>query len=314
MTTLEVSVSDRATAFVAGVQHFNNYGEELVEVRVIADDELAPCGNDRFVAPEGEDWDRFGLLLRTHRIVVLLGDAGTGRHTAALWQLLGCSPREALHELEPTWSRPQRRLLPPAEAGHGYVLDLFNATEEPAEDFGKGLLSWVRESEAFLVVLVTGRVWAGPWTQPLKHLLVSLPSPDARDLIERQLDTLSLDDRVHLLDEEPLAKIFGSAPRAEDAARLAEIIRKSTILKVEDIADEYSGWKGWLEEKFPKPLGTRTLFWSAALCDGGRTMSILQLSEALRVELGEDRSPGGCSGRRHRFGASGGGPHCPAWG
>ncbi|MEU0486142.1 hypothetical protein ABZ260_44135 [Streptosporangium sp. NPDC006013] len=291
MTTLEVSVSDRATAFVAGVQHFNNYGEELVEVRAITDDELVVCDDDRFVAPDGEEWDRFDLLLRTHRVVVLLGDVGTGRHTAALRQLLDCSPREALHELEPTWARPQRRLLPPAEVGHGYVLDLSNATEEPAEEFGKGLRSWVRENEAFLVVLVTGRVWAGPWTQHLQHLLVPLPSPDARDLVERQLDAFGLDDRVHLLDEEPLAKIFDSSPRAEDAARLAEIIRKSTSLKAEDIADEYSGWETWLEKKFPRPLGTRTLLWSAALCDGGRTLSILQMSEALRVKLGENRGP-----------------------
>ncbi|MEV1246925.1 hypothetical protein ACIBO2_09465 [Nonomuraea sp. NPDC050022] len=291
MTTLEVSVSDTATAFVAGVQHFNNYGEDLVEVRAITDGELAVCGDDRFVAPDSEEWDRFGPLLREHHVVVLLGDAGTGRHTAALRQLLDRSPREKLHELEPTWSRPQRRLLPPAEAGHGYVLDLSNATEEPAEDFGKGLLSWPRESAAFIVVLVTGRVWAGPWTQHLKHLLVPLPSPDAHDLVEQQLVAFGLKDRAHLLDEEPLAKIFGSSPRAEDAARLAEIIGKSTSLKAEDIADEYSGWESWLEKKFPRPLGTRTLLWSAALCDGGRTLSILQMSEALRVKLGDNRGP-----------------------
>ncbi|MET8989367.1 hypothetical protein ABZW49_28290 [Nonomuraea wenchangensis] len=291
MTTLEVSVSDTATAFVAGVQHFNNYGEELVEVRAITDDELAVCGDDRFAAPDSEEWDRFGPTLREHHVVVLLGDTGTGRHTAALRQLLDRSPRKALHELEPTWSRPQRRLLPPSEAGHGYVLDLSNATEEPAEEFGKGLLSWARESEAFLVVLVTGRVWAGPWTQHLKHLLVPLSSPDARNLVERQLDAFGLDDRAHLLDEEPLAKIFGSSPRAEDAARLAEIIRTCTNLKAKDIADEYSGWEGWLEKEFPGPLGTRTLLWSAALCDGGRTLSILQMSEALRVKLGESRGP-----------------------
>ncbi|MFI7640544.1 hypothetical protein [Nonomuraea sp. NPDC049400] len=291
MTTPTVFVNGSAVAFVAGTQNFNNFGDDLVEVRPMTPEELLVCDESRFVAPQSEEWTQCGRVLREHNVLVLLGDAGTGRHTAALRQLLNHCEPERIHELECTWTQPQRRFLPPAEAGKGYIIDLSDTTKEPSEEFGKGLLSWAKESKALLVVLVTGDVWTGRWTNHLRDQLVPLPSPNARRLVERQLTALGAGNRTFLLDHEVLAPIWASCPRAEDASRLADIIRKSASLKAEDIAAEYGGWEAWLDTKFPKRLGSRTLLWSAALCNGGRRLSILQMSEALRRKLGEDRGP-----------------------
>ncbi|MEV0346984.1 hypothetical protein AB0H88_14565 [Nonomuraea sp. NPDC050680] len=290
MTTLAVAVNGSAVAFVAETQTFN-YGDDLVEVRPITPEEFLVCDESRFVAPEGEEWIRCDRVLREHKVLVLRGDAGTGRHTAALRQLLNHVKPERIHELEPTWTQPQRRFLPPAVAGHGYIIDLSDTAKEPSEDFGKALLSWPKEGQALLVVLVTGDIWAGQWTHQLRDQLVSLPSPNARRLVARQLNARGASNRTFLLSHEALAPIWTSSPRAEDASRLAEIIRKSSSLNVGDIAAEYGGWEAWLDKKFPAQLGSRTLLWSAALCDGGRRLSILQMSEALRRKLGEDRGP-----------------------
>jgi hypothetical protein len=65
-----------------------------------------------------------------------------------------------------------------------------------------------------------------------------------------------------------------------------------SIAWLEEIAGEYQGWREWIDKTLPeKKFGARALMWAAAFCDGGQRKSVLQMSEALRRLLHEDRGP-----------------------
>jgi hypothetical protein len=98
--------------------------------------------------------------------------------------------------------------------------------------------------------------------------------------------------RTAILDNPAFENIWKSAPKAEDARRLARLIFEGTDRSPEEIADEYQGWREWIDKTLPdKKFGTRALMWAAAFCDGGQRKSVLLMSEDLRRRLHEDRGP-----------------------
>jgi hypothetical protein len=98
--------------------------------------------------------------------------------------------------------------------------------------------------------------------------------------------------RTAILDNPAFENIWKSAPNAEDTHRLAHLIFERTDRSPEEIANEYQGWREWIDKILPdKEFGTRTLMWAAAFCDGGQRRSVLRMSEELRQQLDEDRGP-----------------------
>ena len=286
-----VHVPDQGTAFVAQTQVFY-YGEDFVEVSVVPEADMAPCAEGRFVPPGGE-WPGAVGKLGHFGALIVTGERGIGRRTAALRLLSGFSADGPLYELVPTWKRPSPSILPPPP-GVRCLLDMSEPTERPpSADFGKKLLDWAREKRLVLVVIATDETGADRWADSAGNAVIRLQSPDARALATRELRlTATAEARTATLDDPSFTSIWLSAPKAADTRRLVELIAEEPFRRPQQIIDEYQGWRQWIEETLSeKKIGSRTLMWAAAFCDDGQRGSLLRMSEDLRRKLKEDRSP-----------------------
>jgi hypothetical protein len=286
-----VNVRDYAVAYVAKTQVFN-FGEDFVEVSLVPDADLAACAEGRFVRPGGQ-WQGAAGKLEAIGALIVTGERGSGRRTAALRLLDDVSAAGPIYELVPTWKRPNVHVLPPPPAAR-CLLDLSEPATEPAPaDFGKRLLDWARERHLCLVVIAADETGASRWAGSAGNAVIRLQSPDARELVASEFRRSGAwEPRIATLEDPAFEKIWKSAPKAEDARRLARLIIGGTGRSPEEIADEYRGWREWISQTLPgKPFGTRALMWAAAFCDRGQRRSVLQMSEDLRRRLGEDRGP-----------------------
>jgi hypothetical protein len=286
-----IHVDDGAVAFIAETQVFYN-GEDFVEVSAISDADLRACAAGRFVTPRGQ-WHDADRKLGAFGGLIVIGERGSGRRTAALRLLNQVSVDGPIYELVPTWKRPGIRVLPDPP-GRRCLLDMSEPTIEPASsDFGKRLLDWAREKEIRLVVIAADETRAQRWAESAGGADIRLGSPDARALVDRELRMSSAgESQIAVLDHPAFASIWESEPKVEDALRLVQLILARDDRTPEDIASEYQGWRKWIEDTLsPKELGTRTLMWAAAFCDGGQRRSVLRMSEDLRRLLGDPRTP-----------------------
>lgn len=285
------NLADHATAFVARTQVFYN-GEDFVEVSEVSEADLAACADDRFVQPGGQ-WpgaegklDHFGALIVT-------GERGTGRRTAALRLLSKINADGPIYELVPTWSRPNIRILPPPPGGR-CLLDMSEPTEKPPSDeFGKRLVEWAQGEGICLVVITTDEAAASNWVAEAEDAAIQVRSPNARDLAIRELRlTTAGEQRISILSDPAFDGIWQSHPRVVDTLRLVSLIGQEPFRSAKQIADEYQGWRTWIDETLSETrLGSRTLLWAAAFCEGGQRGSVLRMSEDLRRRLREDRGP-----------------------
>jgi hypothetical protein len=286
-----VHVTDYGTAFVAHTQVFY-YGEDFVEVSVVPEADLDPCAEERFVPPGGE-WPGAVGKLGHFGALIMTGERGIGRRTAALRLLSGISADGPLYELVPTWKRPSTSILP-SPPGVRCLLDMSEPTERPpSADFGKKLLDWAREKAIVLVVTATDETGADRWADSAGTAAIRLRSPDARELAARELRlTAAGEARIAILSEPSFTNIWLSAPKAADTRRLVELVVERPFRSPEQITDEYQGWRQWIDNALSeKKIGPRTLMWAAAFCDDGQRGSVLRMSEDLRRRLREDRSP-----------------------
>jgi len=155
------------------------------------------------------------------------------------------------------------------------------------------LLDWAKENGICLVVTATDETGVSRWVGSAGSAVVRLRSPNAHALAARELRASGAGElRTAIVDNPAFENIWKSAPKAEDARRLARLIFEGTDRSPEEIADEYQGWREWLDKTLPdKNFGTRALMWAAAFCDGGQRRSVLRMSEDLRRRLHEDRGP-----------------------
>jgi hypothetical protein len=284
-----VNVRDHAVAYVAEMQVFN-YGDDFVEVSLVSDADLGACADGRFVPPRGQWQDAAGKLEAFNALIVT-GERGSGRRTAALRLLDRVGAVGPIYEIVPTWKRPGVNVLPVPPSGR-CLLDMSEPAIDPAPaDFGKKLLDWARDKHICLVVIAAEETEASRWAGSASSAVVRLQSPDAHELVARELRASGAGElQTAILENPAFENIWKSAPKAEDARRLAQLVFEGADRSPEQIADEYQGWREWIDKTLPeKKLGTRALMWAAAFCDGGQRRSVLQMSEDLRRRLGEDR-------------------------
>ncbi|MFI0421708.1 hypothetical protein [Spongiactinospora sp. 9N601] len=286
MTSVEAVFTGPGPAFAAEYMSII-YGEEFVEAVPITASELRPGSEDWFIRREGKGWYESEHWLHEPGVIVLVGDLGTGRGTAALHRLQQKCPPNRLMRLETRWERPRVRLLPSAIPGYGYLLDLSEYSKRPADDFGRELRDWAAESGAYLVVLAAEAASRETWSRPLVDRTVQLRAPNGRDLAAKELQAASLNHLAARLDESAFAKVLASPLPVSEVLRLICILRDNPDAGGETIAEEFLGWKNWFEERCPVAFEPRTLIWSAAMCDGGLTTSVLAMAEALRTQFGQ---------------------------
>ena len=262
--------------------------DDFVEVAPVPFSDRMACADGRFVQPTGE-WPSAEAKLREGRVVILEGFPGCGRRTAAVKLLL--SVTLAIHELSPAWERPRTKILPLAQPGHGYLLDMTEPTKQlPENAFGKNLLGWAAEQSIYLVVITTSAVWSGEWASGARRGCVTVGPPEARELVRSELGSMNASYADARLGETAFASIWKSNPSAADACRLAQIIATSPDRDAEDIVQEYGNWRTWIDDQLHEDLGVRALMWSAAFCDGGRRKTILRMAEAFRSAVGRGRT------------------------
>ena len=290
MTERDLVLTGPGSTYIGHNQTFN-FGEELVEVGPVPIGDLEPCVPGRFTDPTGE-WDTAAIKLKEHRAVILCGQPGSGRRTAALRLLLDlCSPGR-LHDLTPAWEQPRVSLLPPMQPEHGYILDMTESAEKrPENEFGTRLLDRARQNVIYLIVITTDEAWSkhSRWTGSARAAEVRFESPVARQLIARQLRAAGAEHRLPILNAEDFSEIWRSHPKAEDACRLAQLIADPANRSAEQIVAEYSDWRDWISQALPSELDPRVLMWSCAFCDGGARKSVLKMAEDLRRNLGAER-------------------------
>ncbi|WP_406291700.1 hypothetical protein [Embleya sp. NBC_00896] len=291
-------------------QRVTNYwkGDFVRPVPVPAAD-LEACAEHRFLAPRVPgQLEAARRLLATHGVVILSAAPGNGRRTAALRLLqeaMGTDSRApALFDLEPEWSKPDVERLPTA-AGEGYVLDLSEfAGEEPDGRFGRGLVDYGREGldrGSFLVILAAPQAWRGAWVEPTLDFTVGLSSPDAWQLVAKELEARSAFDRVDWLADSAFEQIWESNPSAQEARRLARIVVDAKEGNLATIVDEFRGWQEHIQVLLnkvpsgsgePSLLSMRATMWAGALLHGGQSRSILRAADALLERLAVSRTPG----------------------
>src|SRR5262249_37565069 len=132
-------------------------------------------------------WQDAAGKLEAFSALIVTGERGSGRRTAALRLLAGVSAVGPIYELTPTWKRPGVNVLPPPPSGR-CLLDMSEPATEPAPaDFGKKLLEWARDKHICLVVIAADETGASRWAGSAESAVVRLWSPDARELAAREL-------------------------------------------------------------------------------------------------------------------------------
>jgi len=269
----------------------NIFGEEPAKIIDVPQIDLKPCDERRFISPTGE-WDRAAGVLDERHMVVLRGQAGSGRRTAALRLLRETHSPEKLHYLIPDWQQPKITQLIGLKSGHGYVLDMTDPTETPPKsDFGERLIAHIQESQSGLVIITTPQTWSGSWISGTDTVTIDVGSPPAVALIASELKARSASPPLTVLAEKDFASIWDTNPTARNSVRLASIIIRLGDSDPQKIIGEYTQWQDWIDDHLPAEIDPRLLMWSCSFCNGGTRKSILLMADNLRMLLSRGRTP-----------------------
>jgi len=269
----------------------NIFGEEPAKIIDVPQVDLKPCDERRFIPPTGE-WDRAAGVLDEQHMVVLRGQAGSGRRTAALRLLRETHSPEKLHYLIPDWQQPKITQLIDLRPEHGYVLDMTDPAETPPKaDFGERLIAYIQESQSDLVIITTPQTWSGSWISGTGTVTIDVGSPSAISLVASELVARSGQHLLSVLTTDSLGRIWSTNPTARNSVRLASIIIRRGDGDPRKIIDEYTQWQEWIDDHLPEEIDPRLLIWSCSFCNGGARKSILLMADNLRALLKQERTP-----------------------
>ncbi|MET8012868.1 hypothetical protein ABZU86_13520 [Streptomyces sp. NPDC005271] len=309
MPTQQADASGNARVTQVGrdyVEHVHRYvrGREYLSGISMDDHEMDLVENAFVDVPgpngPGQVIHAVSKLKRPHcpsHALVLLGETGAGRRTAALRVLRDAGvPRERIRWLVLDEEQPRTEQIPHTD-GHGFVLDLTSCSALP-EDFYTGLADYQKEAEAaeaFLIILATPSTW-DPRTFTAVPT-VRLARPPAREIAESHLRHLA-DGRLDWLTGAPLDALLAETTQASDAARLARLVAQANADDKDAVKQEFTNWQEHLRlwfEKHSKPedLRERALLITAALLEAAPAEIVLAAADQLFAEVGGTLPPGG---------------------
>ncbi|WP_181699330.1 hypothetical protein [Nocardia sp. GTS18] len=285
---ISIDANENAMVFAAERQYFhqNYYGEESVIARPVAAHEFSACMEGRFVEPSGS-WASAKSMAAAGNLIVLAGEDGTGRRTAALRLLAGRCGTSRVIELEATWHRFIEDAMPRIDPGVGVLVDLSKLGQDGiAGEFGPRLKGWARSADVFVVVIAMRNARSANWATEIRSSVVELGSPSPRDLIKKELESAGVYVQCsELLNHQDIQSILHSDLNARDTCRLGAIVIHSVHADPAEIVDEYQDWRTHIEGQLAdttSQFGTRALVWSGAFCHGGSDISVLRMAEELR--------------------------------
>ncbi|MGW7359971.1 hypothetical protein ACWGI0_25905 [Streptomyces sp. NPDC054802] len=229
--------------------------------------------------------------------LVLLGERGAGRRTAALRVLRDAGvPRERIRWLVLDEEQPRTEQIPHTE-GHGFVLDLTSCSALP-EHFYTGLADYQKEAEAaeaFLIILATPGAWE-PGTFAAVPT-VRLARPPAREITEAHVRHLA-GDRLDWLTGAPLDALLAETTQASGAARLARLVAQANEDGKDAVKQEFTNWQDhlrlWFERHAkPEDLRERALLIAAALLEAAPAEIVLEAADQLFADVGGALPSGG---------------------
>ncbi|MEV8597613.1 hypothetical protein [Streptomyces sp. NPDC052012] len=234
---------------------------------------------------------------RSHTLV-LCGETGTGRRTAALRVLRDAGvPREHILWLVLDWDQPRTEQLPHFK-GHGFVLDLTTDRRILPEDFYTGLADYQKKAEtdaAFLIILADPNTWrpGALATVPTVHM-VRPPAPQVAEAHLRHFAASRLD----WLTSDPLDALLTPATPVSDAARLARLVAHAKENDRDAVKQEFTDWREhlgrWFEKhSAPEDLPERALLVAAALLEKAPASVVLKAADQFFTQVGGELPPGG---------------------
>lgn len=269
----------------------NIFVEEPAKIIDVPQIDFKPCDERRFIPPAGE-WDRAAGVLSEQHMVVLRGQAGSGRRTAALRLLRETHSLEELHYLIPDWQQPKITQLIDLKSGNGYILDMTDPTETPPKaDFGERLIAHIQGSQSDLVIITTPQTWSGSWISGTAPVTIEVGSPPAIRLVASELISRGGQHLLPVLRADGFGRIWDTNPTAKNSVRLASIIIRRGDGDPKKIIEEYTEWQEWIDDHLPEEIDPRLLIWSCSFCNGGTRKSILLMSDNLRMLLKQERTP-----------------------
>ncbi|WSQ15103.1 hypothetical protein OG604_49520 [Streptomyces sp. NBC_01231] len=282
--------------YVRGWEYLRGVGLAAAELDLAEHAFVDPAGPDG----TGQAVQAISRLNRPYgrsHILVLCGEAGTGRRTTALHVLRGSGvPKERILWLVLDWDQPRAEQIP-YRKGHGFVLDL-TGHRGLAEDFYTGLADYQKEAEAaeaFLIILAD----AGSWNPGALATVpvVSLVRPSAQRIAAAHLARRA-GDRVDWLTSPPLDTLLTEASQAADAARLADLITHAEEGDKEAVKQQFTDWRLHLKDWFTKHSGAedlreRALLVAAALLENTPADVVLEAADRFFREVGGVLPPGG---------------------
>ncbi|WP_233221398.1 hypothetical protein [Streptomyces carminius] len=304
MTQVGGNYAEHRHQYVRGWEHLHGVSVDEREMEIVQHAFVDTSVDGR----PGRVAEAVGALRRFDQrrsVLVLLGEAGAGRRTAALRVLHGMGvPRERIRWLVPDWEQPRIEQIPATEK-HGFILDLTDHGSLP-ESFYSGLSGYQKEAgekEAVLVILATPEAWDPGHLASIPH--VRLVRPAAAEVARAHLRCLA-PDRVDWLSGTPLEELLAAATHAFDAARLAQLVADSESDDRDTIKEEFTGWKkhlqGWFEKRSSaEDLRERALLVAAALLEDVPASVVMEAADQLFKEVGGVLPPGGALAGRDLY-------------
>lgn len=251
-------------------------------------------------------------MLRRDRVVVLVGDQGIGRHTAAVW-ILNKLGEVRLREVrrEPSESFNIQDIS--AERKAGWILDLRSEDADVAVDFGRSLADskeLLGQANSYLVAVISGGLWKKVGSGG-RHLEFILDKPKQEEVLYRHLKSGSqaLDKKYAALwsDEQKVIDELKGLTPAEVVEWSEDIRNEHSIVvarggygedspsipeeNIENAVEARQNWFNELLEWYKEHPGSewRNFMLAAAVLEGCRAGDVYRESQEIAVRLGEEQ-------------------------
>jgi hypothetical protein len=242
--------------------------------------------------------------LRAHHSVVLLGEPGSGRHTAAVSALGRLNiPLERI----PAWDsgQPGQFLAAdlPAKTGTGYLF-VHPDDETASDEFGRQLRAYrdrLAVQGAFLVVVAREVAWRATG-ESWPDFTFAVGVPDRRQLLAAQVGARRPDRDLSRVIGDPRVEELTRTASPRDVARLADLMADTAVRAaaghdddwiVGEVLGAYQEWTHELDDWFSKnpDAGARLFLLAAAVLESSPAGRVLRCAEEL-AEMLEGRQAG----------------------